>query len=120
MSLRELLGTWEENAAMFSPSTTVRGIVRSVESYGVFVELTPNLAGLAERRDDVCAGDFCSVYIKNIIPERMKIKLVMIDTHAAPVPMELNYFIDPAAVRHISSWRYSPPSCSKVIETLFE
>ncbi len=120
MSLRELLGTWEENAAMFSPLTTVRGIVRSVETYGVFVELTPNLAGLAERRDDVEAGDFCSVYIKNIIPERMKIKLVMIDTHATPVPMGLRYFVDVDRMRHITSWHYSPPSCDKIIETVFE
>ena len=32
---------------------TVAGIVRSVEPYGVFVELTPNLAGLAELRGNV-------------------------------------------------------------------
>ena len=38
---RELLGTWAENAAMFSAGQTVAGIIRSVESYGVFVELSP-------------------------------------------------------------------------------
>ncbi|MFQ9126477.1 MAG: hypothetical protein ACLR4Z_06430 [Butyricicoccaceae bacterium] len=27
---------------------TVRGVVRSVEPYGVFIELAPNLSGLAE------------------------------------------------------------------------
>lgn len=32
MSLRELLGTWEENAAMFSAAETVTGTVRSVEN----------------------------------------------------------------------------------------
>ena len=58
MSLRELLGTWEENAAEFSPLTTVPGIVRSIEPYGIFVELAPNLAGLAEVRDDVYPGDY--------------------------------------------------------------
>ena len=47
LSQRELLGTWEENAALFSQGETVAGVVRSVESYGIFVELTPNLAGLA-------------------------------------------------------------------------
>ena len=45
LSQRELLGTWEENAALFSQGETVAGVVRSVESYGIFVELTPNLAG---------------------------------------------------------------------------
>ena len=34
---RELLGTWEQNAALFSPGETVRGVVRSVEPYGVFI-----------------------------------------------------------------------------------
>ena len=44
LSHKELLGTWMENAAKFAVGETVSGIVRSVESYGVFVELTPNLA----------------------------------------------------------------------------
>ena len=50
---KELLGTWEENAALFSPGETVAGIIRSVESYGAFVELTPNLAGLAEIKEGI-------------------------------------------------------------------
>jgi len=54
VSMRELLGTWSENAALFKEGETVRGIVRSVESYGIFVELTPNLAGLAEYRELRC------------------------------------------------------------------
>lgn len=79
LSHRELLGTWEENAALFSPGETVRGVVRSVEPYGVFVELMPNLSGLAERRGDLEEGQPVSVHIKSIIPERMKIKLTIID-----------------------------------------
>ena len=75
VSTRELLGTWSENAALFTEGETVRGIIRSVESYGVFVELTPNLAGLAEYRSDVSPGQTAAVYIKSIIPEKMKIKL---------------------------------------------
>ena len=42
LSHKELLGTWEENAAQYHPGETVAGTVRSVESYGVFVELAPN------------------------------------------------------------------------------
>ena len=53
---KELLGTWEENAAAFSQGETVGGIIRSVEDYGVFIELSPNLAGLAEPRSGVTAG----------------------------------------------------------------
>jgi len=120
VSERELLGSWEENAALFSEGQTVRGIIRSVESYGVFVELKPNLAGLAEFKEDVFPGQTAAVYIKSIIPEKMKIKLIIIDTHDAPAfPEPLEYFIDTDAVTHISSWTYSPSNCKKVIESKF-
>lgn len=62
LSHKELLGTWAENAALFSPGQTVTGVVRSVEDYGIFVELTPNLAGLAEPCDNASAGKQASVY----------------------------------------------------------
>lgn len=120
MTLRELLGTWEENAAAFSVGEAVVGTVRSVESYGIFVELTPNLAGLAEKKEGVKVGDSCSVYIKNIIKDRMKIKLSIIDCFSntnPPVPLE--YYISPPKTNHISYWRYSPEGASKIIETVF-
>ena len=80
LSHKELLGTWEENRNRFQVGETVAGIIRSVEPYGVFVELTPNLAGLAEAKEGVEAGQQASVFIKNIIPSRMKVKLIIIDT----------------------------------------
>ena len=120
MSLRELLGTWEENAAFFHAGETVTGVVRSVEPYGIFVELAPNLAGLAELKPDVSAGTGCSVYIKSIIPERMKIKLVLIDTHPEVPPAGIRYFVDPNETKHIAVWRYSPPCCAKITETVFD
>lgn len=118
MSCRELLGTWEENAAAFRAGQTVTGIVRSVESYGIFVELTPNLAGLAESRDGVEIGDVCAVYIKSIIPEKMKIKLVLIDS--ARGKHEQHFSLGYTPVRHIDRWRYSPLCCSRIIESVFE
>lgn len=75
---KELLGTWSENAAQFSVGETVVGIVRSVKDYGVFIELSPNLSGLAEYRGDLIPGDRVSVYIKAILPERQKVKLIVI------------------------------------------
>ncbi|MBQ7353840.1 MAG: S1 RNA-binding domain-containing protein [Clostridia bacterium] len=122
VSTKELLGTWEENAQDFKVGQTVSGIVRSIESYGIFVELTPNLAGLAELKDGVKVGDGCAVYIKSIIPEKMKIKLVIIDTYEndeLPKTKD-NYFIDTEKVAHLSYWRYSPQNCQKLIETIFE
>ena len=75
LTIRELLGTWAENAARFTVGETVVGIVRSVEEYGTFVEIAPNLAGLAESCTGLAPGQAVSVYIKNILPEKMKIKL---------------------------------------------
>lgn len=96
---KELLGTWQQNADRFCAGQTVMGIIRSVESYGIFIELAPNLAGLAEWRGDVKPGDGCSVYIKSIIPQKMKIKLVLIDTFRAPAPLPTEYFIREGNVR---------------------
>ena len=128
VTLRELLGTWEENAAAFEAGQTVTGIVRSIESYGVFVELAPNLAGLAEVGEEEAAvlrsqiGQSVAVYIKSILPERMKIKLVLIDACcSAPAPRTpLRFFIDTAETKHINRWRYSPTRAPRIIETVFE
>ena len=117
LSHKELLGTWEQNAAAFSPGETVAGIVRSVENYGAFVELTPNLAGLAESREGVRVGQQASVFIKSIIPEKMKIKLIIIDTFdCRSRPSQPVYF---TAEGHIDRFLYSPAGCKKVIETVF-
>ena len=117
-SLKELLGTWEENAGLFSVGETVTGIVRSVEGYGVFIELMPNLAGLAEYSDELREGQKVSVYIKSIIPERMKIKLAVVEAFDDDNKNgELFYFENG---RHISSWRYSPKDAAKIIETTFD
>ncbi|MEE0858156.1 MAG: S1 RNA-binding domain-containing protein [Acutalibacteraceae bacterium] len=114
---KELLGTWEENAQNFNTGETVAGIVRSVEEYGAFIELTPNLAGLAEIKEGITPGSQASVYIKNIIPERMKIKLIIIDTFEQKYkPAPPKYFF---TGEHMDSFLYSPPNCEKVVETIF-
>lgn len=117
LSHKELLGTWEQNSEEFDAGQTVPGIIRSVEKYGIFVELTPNLAGLAEYVEGIEAGFHASVYIKSIIPERMKIKLIIVDAFSADYPVSDNkYFIEEG---HIDSWVYSPECCPKVIESSF-
>ena len=114
---KELLGTWEENAACFSAGETVAGIVRSVENYGIFVELAPNLAGLADLRPDIRPGQHASVYIKSIVPDRMKIKLAIVDVFddsCPPPPMR--YFFEG---RHMDEWVYTPASAKRQIVTSF-
>lgn len=115
---KELLGTWEQNAACLQVGETVPGIVRSVEKYGIFVELAPNLAGLAEFSHGVEAGSHASVYIKSIIPSKMKVKLIIVDSFKADYPSEkLKYYIDGG---HVDRWVYSPEESDKLIETVFE
>ena len=116
LSHKELLGTWEENASLFSAGQTVTGVVRSVEDYGVFVELTPNLAGLAEPRGDAFIGQKASVYIKSIIREKMKIKLIIIDSFDSSYSPEIKDFYMGDA---LEEWDYSPEDCCKRISTRF-
>ncbi len=116
---RELLGTWEENVALFSVGETVPGVVRGLEAYGAFVELTPNLSGLAELREGLHDGERVSVFIKSILPDRMKIKLIIIDTldDVFLPPRKPDYLIQTGKISH---WRYSPEVCfDKRIETVF-
>ena len=127
VSMKELLGTWEENAREFEVGQTVLGTVRSIEDYGVFIELAPNLAGLAEIRTDTRdpeiakIGAHTAVYIKSILPDRMKIKLVLIDTYRGVAPQNKHrYFIDCENTSHLSRWVYSPESSSKLVETIFD
>lgn len=119
VSHKELLGTWEENAKDFEIGQTVTGVVRSIEDYGIFVELTPNLAGLAEYKDGIEVGQKAAVYIKNIIPERMKIKLVIIDTCKNDPVKNSGKFRYYYQNEHIDSWKYSPDNSLKTVETIF-
>ncbi len=117
LTLRELLGSWEENAAGFTIGETVVGIVRSVESYGTFIELAPNLAGLAESCPTLEPGQPVSVYIKNILPEKMKIKLVIVNRNLEQrIRFDLRYTQTDG---HLDRWVYSTPDSGKKIETDF-
>ena len=117
LSHKELLGTWEENAANYAVGQTVTGTIRSIENYGAFVELAPNLAGLAELREHIAVGQRAAVYIKSILPHRMKLKLIIVDSFfedKSPEPPA--YFITSG---HIDRFTYSPPECDKLICTEF-
>ncbi len=117
LSHKELLGTWEENAQNFKAGQTVGGIVRSIEKYGIFIELSPNLAGLAEYNCDVQEGDLASVYIKSINPEKMKIKLAIVDNfpNNDETP-PIKYYYDG---NHMDYWQYSPQFANKIIQSIF-
>ena len=80
LTYKELLGTWEENIKEFIEGDTVEGIVRETEKQnnGIFVELKPNLVGLADYKENMQYGQVVKVNIRKIIPEKKKVKLVFI------------------------------------------
>ncbi len=80
LSYKELLGDWDENVKEYTEKTVVEGIVKETDKFknGIFIELKPNLVGLAEYKEGVEYGQKVNVYIKKIIKERKKIKLLII------------------------------------------
>lgn len=80
LTYKELLGTWEDNIKDFSEGDTVVGIARETEKSknGIFVELKPNLVGLADYKENIKYGQKVSVNIRKIIPEKKKVKLVFV------------------------------------------
>ena len=108
LSHKELLGTWEENIRRFSPGMTVTGIIRNIQPYGSFIELTPNLTGLADRTQGLQEGDHVAVYIKSIQPKKRKVKLQVTEVlPPANSPLPFSYFITEGQVR---DWVYFTPA----------
>jgi len=79
LSYKEMYGTWEENIRDFDEGMTVQGIARETEKSknGIFIELKPNLIGMAEYKENIEYGQNVDVYIKRIIPEKKKVKLII-------------------------------------------
>ena len=80
LSYKETLGTWEENVKNFMTGMKTKGIVRETEKHknGIFIELTPNLVGMAEYEEGLTYGQPVDVYIKKIDNQRKKIKLLIV------------------------------------------
>lgn len=79
-SYKELFGTWEDNVKSISQGTIIKGIAKDKEKFnnGIFIELKPNLVGLAEYKPGIKYGQDVQVYVKKIIPDKKKIKLKII------------------------------------------
>ena len=116
----------EHPAERFTVGMDIKAVIKSVENGRISLshkellgtwELTPNLAGLAETKEGVRAGQQASVYIKSIIPEKMKIKLIIIDTFDYKYnPKCPEYYCDSD---RIDRFVYSPENCRKRVETIF-
>ena len=80
LSYKELLGDWEENIKGYEEKTVVEGTIKEPDKYknGIFIELKPNLVGLAEYKEGFEYGQKVKVYIKKIIRDKKKIKLLIV------------------------------------------
>ena len=88
------------------------GIVRAKTEYGVFIALTPNLCGLAERDDTLEPGQPVCVYIKAIHPETLKIKLTVLHRLDALPPQPLVFT---NTTGRLDVWRYGSRECAKIV-----
>lgn len=78
LSYKELLGSFEQNVKGFKEGDIVEGTVRNRIKTGVFVELKPNVVGIAEHVNGIEYGQEVLVSIKKINLEKKKIKLIII------------------------------------------
>ena len=80
LSYKDTLGSWEDNAKRFTAGTRTKGIIRETEKNknGIFIELTPNLVGMAEYQEGLNYGQTVDVYIKKIDDQKKKIKLLIV------------------------------------------
>lgn len=78
LSYKENLGTFESNVKKLKEGDIVEGIIRNRMKTGIFVELKPNLVGIAEHVNGVEYGQKVLVSIKRINMEKKKIKVIII------------------------------------------
>lgn len=78
LSYKELLGTFEENVKDLKEGDIVEGVVRNRLKSGVFVEIKPNVVGIAEHVNGIETNQKVLVSIKKINLEKKKIKLIII------------------------------------------
>lgn len=78
LTYKELLGTFEENVKDLKEGDIVEGVVRNRLKSGVFVEIKPNVVGIAEHVNGIETNQKVLVSIKKINIEKKKIKLIII------------------------------------------
>lgn len=80
LSYKDTLGTWKDNAHNFTAGMKVKGIVRETEKNknGIFIELAPNLVGMAEFKEGLNYGQEIDVTIKKIDYDKKKVKLIIV------------------------------------------
>lgn len=118
---KELLGTWKEEASNITEGDVIYGTVLSVEEYGVFIRISQNLSGLADRNFnfELKTGDSVSVRVLKVNSNNMKVKLNVISKIDNKEENNRYRFIYRVKKNHIDKWVYSTPTSKKIVETVF-
>lgn len=94
LSIRELLGTWERTPPGSPWARPWWALCGAWRNTAPLWRSPPNLVSLAETCPDLHPGQAVSVYIKNILPDKMKIKLVIVNHSLGQSHrFDLRYFI---------------------------
>ena len=78
LTYKENFGTFEDNIAKIKEGDIIEGIVRTRTRTGIFIELKPNLSGIADHVSGIEYGQKVLVSVKKINIEKKKIKLIII------------------------------------------
>ena len=78
LSYKENFGTFEDNIKNIKEGDIIEGTVRTRTRTGIFVELKPNLSGIADHVSGIEYGQKVLVSIKKINVDKKKIKLIII------------------------------------------
>lgn len=117
VSMKELLGTWEENLDYVDAEKNeeiLTGFVSRVADYGAYIILTPNLYGLCDEniieQKNLHAGDTVCCVIKRARKDNGKL-IIKVCNNLGVLPdvscyFQLHYFIEGKTFG--DSWRYSP------------
>lgn len=119
VSHKELLGNWEENVADFSEGEVTLGIIRDIKPYGAFIEIAPNLTGLADIIDgfNYKIGQSITVLFKSANMDKQKVKLHIVKPSPTEYKPKYVYKINSGVLKE---WVYTPKSSRKEIKSIFD
>lgn len=75
LTCKELFESWSNCVEKICEGDVLNGIVRNHHENSVFIEVKPNLVGLANYKSGISYGDKVKVAVKKILPENKKMKL---------------------------------------------
>lgn len=78
LSYNELLGSFEQMTKSIHEGDIIEGTVKNRTRTGIFVMLKPNLVGIADHVNGLEYGQKVLVSVKKIVPEKKKVKLIII------------------------------------------